>query len=133
MAGVDVTVTCDTKDISCENIPVVWSSWSPCSSTCGPGSQNRSSNYDDLEVRDCDGACGASEIILVTSNGDAADNQGYMMGLYKLMSRRYNNGPAYRQLHNITGHCSGNSIEFSCILDPFLCAILTLNEPANLK
>ena len=30
-------------------------------------------------------------------------------------------------------HCSGNSIEFSCILDPFSCAILTLNEPANLK
>ena len=25
-------------------------------------------------------------------------------------------------------HCSGNLIEFSCILDPYSCAILTLNE-----
>ena len=45
----------------------------------------------------------ASELILVTSNGNSPDYVGNVMGLYKLMSRRHNNAPAYQQLNTVSG------------------------------
>ena len=43
------------------------------------------------------------EMILVTSNGDSADYQGQLFGLYQQMETQFNNASVYKQLHNVTG------------------------------
>ena len=48
------------------------------------------------EVRRCD----QGELLLVTSNGDAP-NYVSLMGLYQMMSVKYNSAPAYGQVHNV--------------------------------
>ena len=47
-------------------------------------------------------ASNRNEVIYVSSTGNAADYQGGALGLYKLLSRRHNNAPVYKQFHTGT-------------------------------